>query len=77
MPRPRKDASQEPSEQAPVKGRPSIGRQVNVRIPADLLVHLEEISAGMGLDLSNTIRMILTENHDDYLQRVRGRKANP
>lgn len=56
------------------RGRPAMGRQVNVRIPDALMVDLEAISAGMGLDISDVIRMILTENKREYLDRLETKK---
>lgn len=56
------------------RGRPSMGRQVNVRIPDSLMADLETISGGMGLDISDVIRMILTENRQEYLDRLEIKK---
>jgi len=52
-------------------GRPAIGKQVNIRIPAGLLEELELIGEAKGLDLSNVIRMILTEKTPAYLEEAR------
>lgn len=51
-----------------------MGRQVNVRIPDSLMADLETISGGMGLDISDVIRMILTENRQEYLDRLEIKK---
>lgn len=66
-----------PKDGAGGKGRASVGRQIGVRIPPDLLADLEIIEAGMGLDLSSVIRMILTEHRTEYVERVRARKQQP
>jgi hypothetical protein len=52
-------------------GRPSIGRQINVRLPDDLLADLEFVCEALGLDLSNVVRMMLTEQRHVYLLRAR------
>jgi uncharacterized protein YdeI (YjbR/CyaY-like superfamily) len=56
------------------RGRPAMGKQVNVRIPDALMADLEAISLGTGLDLSDVIRMILTENKREYLDRLEQKK---
>lgn len=55
-------------------GRPTIGKQVNVRLPDELLQNLEYIGEALGLDLSNVIRMMLTEQQHVYLTRAREAK---
>lgn len=62
------------SDPKPGPGRPAVGKQFGVRLPAELQTSLEEIGEGMGLDLSSVMRMILTEQHGTYLQRVRQRR---
>lgn len=66
-----------PKDGAEGKGRVSVGRQIGVRIPPDLLADLQVIEAGMGLDLSSVIRMILTEHRAEYVERVRARQQTP
>lgn len=55
-------------------GRPSIGKQVNVRIPPDLMADLEVIAKDSGLDISAVIRMILTQNRGGYIRQIRERR---
>lgn len=52
-------------------GRPPIGRQVNIRIPAELMTDLEYIGDALGMDLSNLIRTVLVEQLHIYLERAR------
>lgn len=52
-------------------GRPAIGRQVNIRIPAELMTDLEYIGEALGMDLSNLIRTVLIEQLHVYLERAR------
>jgi hypothetical protein len=53
------------------RGRPPIGKQVNVRIPPELLADLELIETATGNDLSAVIRQILSENVAPYVRRSR------
>jgi hypothetical protein len=63
-------------------GPGSGGHQVAFRATADLYADLECVSRGLGLDISNLVRMILLKHIHIYLQDVerigRERKgANP
>jgi Arc/MetJ-type ribon-helix-helix transcriptional regulator len=51
--KPRGDSSQ------PGPGRPAIGKQVNVRLPGEIIQDLEYIYRGLGMDSSEVIRFIL------------------
>jgi hypothetical protein len=52
-------------------GRPSIGRQVNIRIPPDLDGRLQFIADVLGLDISNLVRLVLNEQLHTYEARAR------
>jgi hypothetical protein len=54
------------------KGEPDLvnGDQVNFRAPGDLHSRLEAVAAGLGLDVSNLVRMVLYENLATYEERV-------
>lgn len=56
-------------------GRPTTGKQVNVRMPADILDDLQLISEELSLDLSNVIRMILSQQRHQYVEQVRAARA--
>lgn len=56
-------------------GRARIGKQVNVRIPDDLLEDLELIAKDFGLDLSAVIRMILTQCRGTYVKQIKEKGA--
>lgn len=56
------------------RGRTPIGKQVNVRIPDELMTLLKEVSEDTGLDTSSVIRMILTQNVDPYVRHARERR---
>jgi hypothetical protein len=60
-------------EQVAKKKKPgpgSGGRQVAFRAPDDLYADLERAAHGLGLDVSNLIRMILRRHVGAYLQQV-------
>lgn len=46
------------------------GKQVAFRASDDLLAQLERAATGLGLDISNLVRMVLRENIHVYLRRV-------
>ena len=46
-------------------------RNINFRCPNDLYGRLEGAARGLGLDVSNFVRMLLVENIGRYEQRVR------
>jgi len=48
-------------------------RQVVFRIPADLHDALQTAATGLGIDLSNLLRMMIAEHVPEYI--ARGRKA--
>src|SRR4051812_47599067 len=59
----------------PGPGRPSIGgKQIGVRLGEELQAAMEEISKGMGLDMSSAIRSILMDVYRPYLDRIRRRQ---
>lgn len=75
--KPRKDPppDNQPSEEKGV-GRPSTGsKQVNVRLPSDLLADLDLIGEELSLDLSNVIRMILSQQRHQYVDQVRAART--
>jgi hypothetical protein len=56
------------------KNRPSPGtggKQLAFRAPDELLADLSFAADGLGLDLSNLIRMVLVENIRPYVERAR------
>lgn len=50
--------------------KPSEGKQINFRAPNDLSERLDAVASGLGLDVSNLVRMVLYENLDQYEERV-------
>ncbi len=46
------------------------GRQVAFRAPDDLYAELERAANGLGLDISNLVRMVLRENIMTYVRRA-------
>ncbi len=48
-------------------GRPSAGRQVNVRLSPQLIAELERIAEATGGDLSSAIRLVLTKHVPEHL----------
>ena len=50
--------------------RPSDGRQINFRAGPDLFRRLDAVADGLGLDVSNLVRMILHENLHRYESRL-------
>lgn len=74
------------TEEIPVaKKRPGPGsgdaKQVAFRAPADLYAQLEDVSNGLGLDISNLVRMILRQHIQGYVEQVaelrRAKEAKP
>lgn len=59
-------ASPQPDKASP----PTVSKQVNFRATGDLLPRLEDTAEGLGLDVSNLVRMILNENLSAYERRV-------
>lgn len=57
-------------------GKAGAGKQVNFRAPDDLAVRLEDVAEGLGLDLSNLVRMVLYENLAAYEERAAQARAN-
>lgn len=57
---------------SPERGRPFIGKQVNVRIPPQLLEDLEYIATAKQNDLSAIIRDILASHVAEHLRQARG-----
>lgn len=46
-------------------------RPINFRAPPDLATRLDRVAEGLGLDVSNLVRMVLYENLAAYERRVR------
>jgi hypothetical protein len=63
-----------PAEGGDERGRTPIGKQVNVRIPPDLLSDLQFVADDASLDISAVIRMILSQNVEVYVRQIRDRK---
>ncbi len=51
-------------------GSPSDGKAINFRAPKRLAERLEHVADALGLDVSNLIRMVLSENLAEYEQRA-------
>lgn len=49
---------------------PDGGGQVNFRASPDLWTRLQTVSGGLGVDMANLVRMIVTENLHRYEERV-------
>ena len=47
------------------------GKSIAFRAPQDLVERLEHVADGLGLDVSNLVRMVLKENLTPYEDRVR------
>jgi hypothetical protein len=62
------------------RGQPDLGRPgdspINFRAPDDLAALLEDVAEGLGLDISNLVRMVLYENLAPYEERAAQAKAN-
>lgn len=52
------------------EGPGSGGKQVAFRAPDEMHERLEFVSAGLGVDMSNLLRMIVSENLHRYVRRV-------
>ncbi len=52
------------------------GRAVNFRAPADLTELLDDVSDGLGLDVSNLVRMVLYEHLAEYKRRADQAREN-
>lgn len=52
------------------KSKPEGGKQVNFRCPDALNARLEAVALGLGLDVSNFLRMLLIKHLDTYEQEV-------
>lgn len=63
-----------PKKRQPADDQPTSGRPINFRASADLADRLDRIAAGLGLDVSNLVRMVLYENLDPYEERVELRR---
>lgn len=62
-----------PSEQPPAPASTgTTGKQVNFRASEELYARLEALSSGLGLDISNLVRMVLMENLHAYEARLEG-----
>ena len=46
------------------------GRPITFRAPQDLAPRLDAVALGLGLDVSNLVRMVLYENLEQYEERV-------
>ncbi len=57
------------------RGRKALGKQISVRFASEVRASLNEIVEAMGIELGTLVRVIVTENHEPYLQRVRARRA--
>lgn len=51
--------------------QPVGGKAFSFRASPDLTSRLEDVAGGLNLDISNLVRMILTENLAPYERRVR------
>ena len=51
--------------------KPGGDRQIGFRVSEERYLELEDIAHGMGLDLSNFLRLMIAENLPTYRQRVR------
>ncbi len=70
----KKNPAVPPSEGHEGAGRPSIGKQVNVRIPNGMLADLELIAADGSLDISAVVRMILSHHVKTYVRQIQERR---
>jgi hypothetical protein len=58
-------------DQSSPRGRPSIGKQTNVRLSESLIADLEYIAETLHTDLSHVIRVILAEHIAEYYERAK------
>lgn len=59
------------AKKKPTDGQQSdAGRAVSFRATPDLAVRLDAVAEGLGLDVSNLVRMVLNENLAEYEERV-------
>ena len=49
------------------RGRPRVGRKLNVHLPEELIEKLEKAGAKRGLGYQTMIRLICAEKIDEYL----------
>lgn len=57
------------------RGRTPIGKQVNVRIPPEMLAAVEFIAKDGEMDNSTVIRMVLAHHIYDYVEQVKQRQV--
>lgn len=55
--------------------QPATYKQLGLRVSEDMNARLEDTAAGLGLDVSSLIRMVLTENLPRYERRVAAVRA--
>lgn len=55
----------------PGPGRPTIGKQVNVRLSDDVVSDLEYVAESLHTDISHVVRAILAEHVPEHVQRAR------
>lgn len=67
-------ARKQPNRAGPGSGD---ARQVAFRAPTDLYRQLEFVSEGLGLDISNLVRMILRKHIIQYVREVEELKRDP
>jgi hypothetical protein len=67
------DVAKKKNRQGPGSG----GRQVAFRAPDDLYAQLDRVSKGLGLDISNLIRMILRKHIQAYVKEVEDLENKP
>jgi hypothetical protein len=73
---PRQPVSKKKPAPGQSPGRPPIGRQLNIRIPDDIMKDLDYVGEALGLDYSNLVRTIISEQLHIYLERARQAKEN-
>ena len=56
---------------------PDPSAPLNVRVPLWILAKMDEAAAGLGIDRSSLLKMILAEQMEAYLQRGRAARGGP
>ena len=62
------------------KGERSDGRSVTFRAPQDLAERLDSVADGLGLDVSNLVRMILNKHlyvYEEQVADIKSRRPSP